>query len=100
MGLEVTDDRVHEGQVDKADKEGKRKWKEKVVYGNRWLIESFFSTFERWFGEYVVSKRLGNIRNEHVFKVGIMIMMMRSGGMRDGCGGVDVDEKIIRSGRS
>ena len=24
-------------------------------YGKRWLVESFFSVFKRWFGEYVSS---------------------------------------------
>nr|WP_121011984.1 IS5 family transposase [Hydrogenivirga caldilitoris] len=57
-------------------RKGKKKWKEAVGYGKRWLIESFFSTFKRWFGEYVVSKRFDNMRKELVFMVGIMNTLM------------------------
>lgn len=58
---------------------GKKKWKEMVEYGKRWLVESFFSAFKRWFGEYVVSKRFENIRRELVFKVGIMNTLLMAG---------------------
>lgn len=58
---------------------GKKKWKEVVEYGKRWLVESFFSAFKRWFGEYVVSKRFENIRRELVFKVGIMNTLLMAG---------------------
>lgn len=48
-------------------------------HGKRWLVESFFSVFKRWFGEYVVSRRFENMRKELVFKVGIMNMFMMVG---------------------
>ncbi len=58
---------------------GKKKWKEAVEYGKRWFIESFFSAFKRWFGEYVTSNKFENVKKELVFKVGIINMLMTSG---------------------
>ncbi len=60
-------------------RKGKRRWKREVEYGKRWLVESFFSVFKRWFGEYVVSRGFENMRKELVFKVGIMNMLMMAG---------------------
>ena len=42
-------------------------------------MESFFSVFKRWFGEYVSSLKFENIKKELVFKVGIMNMLMMGG---------------------
>ena len=53
--------------------------KREVEYGKRWLVESFFSVFKRWFGEYVVSRGFENMKKELVFKVGIMNMLMVAG---------------------
>ena len=50
-----------------------------VGYGKRWLVESFFSILKRWFGKYVVSKRFENMKNELVFKVGIINMLIIAG---------------------
>ena len=60
---------------------GRRKWKEAVGYGKRWLVEGFFSSFKRWFGEYVSSVKFGNIKKELIFKVAIanMFLGMNSG---------------------
>ena len=68
-------------RVIRAIRRGKRKWKESVGYGKRWLVEGFFSSFKRWFGEYVSSVRFENIRKELVFKVAIanMFLAMSSG---------------------
>ncbi|MDQ7038995.1 MAG: IS5/IS1182 family transposase, partial [Aquificota bacterium] len=52
------------------------KWKEHMEYGKRWLVESFFSVFKRWFGEYVSGVRFENIRKEIVFKVAIVNMFL------------------------
>ncbi len=41
-----------------------QKWKEKVGYGKRWLVESFFSAFKRRFGEHVCSRRWKSVQNE------------------------------------
>jgi transposase len=56
-------------EVVRAVRRGKKRWKEEVEYGKRWLMESFFSVFKRWFGEHVVSRRFENIGKEIVFKV-------------------------------
>ena len=41
-----------------------KRWKEKVGYGKRWLVESFFSAFKRRFGEHVCSRRWKSVQNE------------------------------------
>jgi len=61
-------------RIIRAIRRGKKKWKEAVGYGKRWLIEGFFSSFKRWFGEYVSSVKFGNIRKELIFKVAIVSM--------------------------
>ena len=58
-------------RIVRAIRRGKRKWKKRVEYGKRWLVEGFFSMFKRWFGEYVSSIKFENIRKELVFKVAI-----------------------------
>ncbi len=66
-------------KVVRAIRRGKRRWKEEAEYGKRWLVESFFSVFKRWFGEYVSSLKFENMKKELVFKVGIMNMLMMGG---------------------
>jgi len=68
-------------RVIRAIRKGRRKWKKAVGYGKRWLVEGFFSSFKRWFGEYVSSVKFGNIRKELIFKVAIanMFLAMSSG---------------------
>jgi len=65
-----------ETTVIRAIRKGKRRWKEAVSYGKRWLVEGFFSSFKRWFGEYVLSVKFENIRKELVFKVAIANMFL------------------------
>ena len=74
-------DNPYRDRVIRAIRRGKRKWKESVGYGRRWLVEGFFSSFKRWFGEYVSSVKFENIRKELVFKVAIanMFLAMSSG---------------------
>ncbi len=60
-------------------RKGKKKWKEAVEYGKRWYIESFFSAFKRWFGEYVISNKFENVKKELLFKVGIINTLMMAG---------------------
>ncbi len=55
------------------------KLKSAVGYGKRWLVESFFSVFKRWFGEYVSSVKFENIRKEIVYKVGIINTLLMAG---------------------
>ena len=68
-------------KVIRAIRKGRRKWKKAVDYGKRWLVEGFFSSFKRWFGEYVASVKFGSIRKELIFKVAIasMFLAMSSG---------------------
>jgi transposase len=66
-------------EVVRSVRKGKRRWKEEVEYGKRWLVESFFSVFKRWFGEYVVSRKFENIKKEIMFKVGIINMFLMAG---------------------
>ncbi len=51
---------------------GKRAWKEASGYGKRWLVESFFSVFKRWFGEYLSHMKIENIRKAVMLKVRCM----------------------------
>lgn len=44
------------------------KWKEKLQYGLRWLAETFFSTFKRRFGEYVMARKYSNMQHELYWK--------------------------------
>ncbi|MCS7262100.1 MAG: transposase, partial [Aquificaceae bacterium] len=55
---------------------GKKKWREANGYGRRWHVESFFSSFKRWFGEYVSSVKFENIRKELTLKVMIVSMFL------------------------
>jgi len=50
-----------------------------VGYGKRWLVEGFFASFKRWFGEYVSSVGFENIRKEVLFKVAIANMFLAMG---------------------
>ena len=38
-----------------------QKWKDSVSYGQRWIVETVFSSIKRMFGEYVYSVRLKNM---------------------------------------
>ena len=37
------------------------KWKSSVSYGQRWIVESVFSSIKRMFGEYVCARRFPNM---------------------------------------
>jgi hypothetical protein len=83
-------------------RKGKKKWKEAVEYGKRWYIESFFSAFKRWFGEYVISNKVENVKKELVFCIqGWYNKHADDGWSGVGVyyGGVDEDRGILRSGR-
>ena len=49
-----------------------RLWKEKTGYGLRWYSEGHFSAFKRIMGEYVFSRKYGNIIKELKFKSNMM----------------------------
>jgi len=77
-GAKIRGNAVRDAVV-RVIRRGKRKWKRSVGYGRRWLVESFFSVFKRWFGEYVSSLRFENMKKEIVFKVGIVNMFLMNG---------------------
>ena len=46
-------------------------WKKRVGYGERWMVETAFSTFKRLFGEHVVAKSLPDMVNEVLLKASL-----------------------------
>ncbi|MCS6998152.1 MAG: transposase, partial [Aquificaceae bacterium] len=74
----ITGNRARD-EVVRAIRKGKRKWREANGYGRRWHVESFFSSFKRWFGEYVSGVKFENIRKELTFKVMITSMFLSGG---------------------
>jgi hypothetical protein len=47
---------------------GLKKWKKKVKYGSRWLVEIWYSVFKRRFGEHCSARKPENIFQEILFK--------------------------------
>ncbi len=47
---------------------GEDKWKRRVGYGKRWIVESVFSSFKRTFGEFVRAKRFEHMIREIMLK--------------------------------
>ncbi|MCX8075648.1 MAG: transposase [Aquificaceae bacterium] len=79
--IEVRRDAVITGNKARDDvvreiRKGRKRWKEKNGYGRRWHVESLFSSFKRWFGEYVSSVKFENIQKELMFKVMITNMFL------------------------
>jgi len=46
-------------------------WKHKHGYGQRWMVESTFSSLKRTFGEYVSAKTMRNMVNEIMIKASL-----------------------------
>jgi hypothetical protein len=46
-------------------------WKRKHGYGQRWMVESAFSSLKRTFGEYVSAKTMRNMANEIMLKASL-----------------------------
>jgi hypothetical protein len=46
-------------------------WKRRHAYGQRWMVETVFSTFKRTFGEYVSAKTMHNMTNEIMLKASL-----------------------------
>ncbi|MBI5228925.1 transposase, partial [Candidatus Micrarchaeota archaeon] len=61
--------------TEKMEKKQK-KWKKKVGYGDRWQVETGFSSFKGMFGEYVYSKNWDLIKQEVAIKVELYNGMM------------------------
>jgi len=43
-------------------------WKDSVSYGQRWIVETVFSSIKRTFGEFVYSVKFKNIVKEMMLK--------------------------------
>jgi hypothetical protein len=60
-----------------AQKNDVQGWKEdSVSYGNRWIVETVFSSLKRTFGEYVYSVRLKNMIQEMMLKASLYNKMI------------------------
>jgi hypothetical protein len=54
-----------------AQKNDLQGWKDSVSYGQRWIVETVFSSIKRIFGEYVYSVRLKNMIQEMMLKASL-----------------------------
>ncbi len=54
-----------------SQKNDLQKWKDSVSYGQRWIVETVFSSIKRMFGEYVYSVRLKNMIQEMMLKASL-----------------------------
>ena len=54
-----------------SQKNDLQKWKDSVAYGQRWVVETVFSSIKRMFGEYVYSVRVKNMRQEMMLKASL-----------------------------
>ncbi len=58
-----------------SQKKDLQKWKDSIVsYGHRWIVETWFSSIKRMFGEYVYSVRLKNMIQEMMLKASLDLM--------------------------
>ena len=59
-----------------AQKKDLQKWKDSVSYGQRWIVETVFSSIKRMFGEYVYSVKLKNMVQEMMLKASLYNKMI------------------------
>ncbi|HXT84706.1 MAG TPA: transposase, partial [Verrucomicrobiae bacterium] len=59
-----------------AQKNDLQNWKDSVSYGQRWIVETVFSSLKRMFGEYVYSVRLKNMIQEMMLKASLYNRMI------------------------
>ena len=59
-----------------AQKNDLREWKDSVSFGQRWIVETVFSSIKRTFGEYVYSVKLKNMIQEMMLKVSLYNKMI------------------------
>ncbi len=59
-----------------AQKKDLQKWKDSVSYGQRWIVETVFSSLKRMFGEYVYSVKLKNMIQEMMLKASLYNKMI------------------------
>jgi len=53
------------------------KWKKKRKYGQRWMVETAFSSIKRMFGEYTSAIRFQNMLKEMTIKVSLYNLFTR-----------------------
>jgi hypothetical protein len=53
-------------------------WKRNHGYGQRWMVETVFSSFKRTFGEYVSAKNMRNMANELIIKASLYNLFIGS----------------------
>ncbi|HEY6537228.1 MAG TPA: transposase, partial [Candidatus Nitrosocosmicus sp.] len=59
-----------------AQRNDLREWKDSVSYGQRWIVETVFSSIKRTFGEYVYSVKLKNMIQEMMLKASLYNKMI------------------------
>ncbi|MDQ6723985.1 MAG: IS5 family transposase, partial [Thermoproteota archaeon] len=59
-----------------AQRNDLQKWKDSVSYGQRWIVETVFSSIKRMFGEYIYSVRLKNMIQEMMLKASLYNKMI------------------------
>lgn len=59
-----------------AQRNDLQKWKDSVSYGQRWIIETVFSSIKRMLGEYIYSVRLKNMIQEMMLKASLYNKMI------------------------
>ncbi len=60
-----------------SQKKDLQKWKDSVSYGQRWIVETVFSSIKRMFGrEYVYSVRMKNMIHEMMLKASLYNKMI------------------------
>jgi hypothetical protein len=59
-----------------SQKNDLQKWKDSVSYGQRWIVETVFSTIKRMFGEYVYSVKFHNMVKEMMLKASLYNKMI------------------------
>ena len=65
--------------TDSEREANRKKWKERVRYGTRWLVEIVISAFKRTYGDAVAARKMGNIRQEIRLKIRTYNRMLRIG---------------------
>jgi hypothetical protein len=53
-----------------------QKWKDSESYGQRWIVETVFSSIKRMFGEYVYSDKFENMVKEMMLKASLYNKMI------------------------
>jgi hypothetical protein len=59
-----------------VQKNNLQKWKDSVSYGQRWIVETVFSSLKRTFGEYVYSVKFENMVKEIMLKASLYNKMI------------------------